>query len=192
VEEELSPTHLNTYLSTPLKTHFKLKKLYTTTTYIKLEKFTTSHIKLQKFDTNMLHIKLKKFNTINIHIKLKKFDPTTPHIKQKKFNTNTPHTKLKKPSTIMMLFLLLEDQLQRVFLLPHIGQVPRRFFPLLLFHSSSQDTTKRMMLKVMWKPPMSIFKYNLTIIYLTLPSHILQYRLHAQLTAIPSPSSYLL
>ena len=67
-----------------------------------------------------------------------------------------------------------------------------RFSPLLLFHSSSQDTTKRMMLKVMWKPPMSIFKYNLTIIYLTLPSHILQYRLHAQLTAIPSPSSYLL
>jgi hypothetical protein len=181
VEKELSPTHLNTYLSTPLKTHFKLKKLYTTTTYIKLEKFTTSHIKLQKFDTNMLHIKLKKFNTINIQIKLKKF------------NTNTPHTKLKKPSTIMMLFLLLEDQLHRVFLLHHIGQVPRRFSPLLLFHSSTQDTTKRIMLKVMSKPPMSIFKYNLTIFYLTLPSHLLlQYRLHAQLTAIPSPSSYLL
>ena len=119
---------------------------------------------------NMLPIKLKKFNT-----------------------TTTPHTKLKKPSTIMMLFLLLEDQLHRVFLLHHIGQVPRRFFPLLLFHSFSQDTTKRTMLKVVWKPPMSIFKYNLTIIYLTLPSHLpLQYPLHGQLTAIPSPSSYLL
>ena len=87
-------------------------------------------------------------------------------------------------SIVMMLFPLLEEEQLRVFLLFHI--LPRRFFfPQLLPY-------KRMLLKVMWKPPLSIFKYNLNIICLTLPSHLLQYPLHGKLTAIPSPSSYLL
>ena len=85
-----------------------------------------------------------------------------------------------------MFCLLLEEQQPKVFLLLHI--VPRSFFiqqllpfKCLLF---GQDTTKSMMNKVMWKPPMSIFKYNLPFIFLTLPSY-------HQPTSIPSPSNYL-
>ena len=91
-------------------------------------------------------------------------------------------------------FPLLEEQQRVVFLLSHI--LLRRFFlPHLLPYKCllfGQCTTKRVMVKVMLKTPMSIFKYNLTIIYLALPSHLLlQYPLQGQLTAIPSPSSYL-
>jgi hypothetical protein len=112
-----------------------------------LKKFDTTnpYIKLSKFNTTNPHIKLKKFDTTTPHIKLKKFDTTTPPIKLKKFSTTTPHLKLKKPSTIVhsvqnfmqlkklwtivMLFLLLEDQLQRVFLLIHIVTIVPRSFP---------------------------------------------------------------
>ena len=78
----------------------------------------------------------------------------------------------------IMLFPLLEEQ-PRVFLLFHI--LPRRFFlPQLLLPYKcllfGQHTTKRIMTKVMWKLPMPIFKNNLTILYITLPSQpLLQY-----------------
>ena len=61
-------------------------------------------------------------------------------------------------------FPLLEEQQRVVFLLSHI--LLRRFFlPHLLPYKCllfGQCTTKRVMVKVMLKTPMSIFKYNLT------------------------------